>query len=276
MKDHAQGIAPQPAGVSCERSLTLTALSGLPRVAPGDDVPRLILSALERARLTLRAGDVLVVTSKVFSRAEGRFVDLSRVEPSARAVELASRVGKDPRMVELILRESREVSRSAPNVIIVRHRLGFISANAGIDLSNAAPPHAALPGGGPWALLLPEDPDACARRTREVLEGHAGVPLGVVISDSHGRPFRLGTVGMALGVSGLPALHDQVGRADLDGRKLESTLTATADQVAGAADLVAGQADEARPVILVRGLSFRPVDSSAAELLREPHQDLYA
>jgi len=276
MTDQAQRIASQPAGVSCDSSLTMTALPGLPRFAPGDDVPRLILSALERAGLDLRAGDVLVVTSKVFSRAEGRFVDLSRVEPSARAEELAARVGKDPRMVELILRESREVSRTAPNVIIVRHRLGFVSANAGIDLSNAAPPHAAAPGSGPWALLLPEDPDACARRTREVLEAHAGVSLGVVISDSHGRPFRLGTVGMALGVSGLPALHDQIGRADLDGRKLESTLTATADQVAAAADLVAGQADEARPVILVRGLSFRAVDSSAAELLRQPHQDLYA
>lgn len=262
--------------VSCASTLSLTALPGLPRVAPGDDVPRLIIAALEGAGMALRAHDVLVVTSKVFSRSEGRFVDVSRVTPSPRAEELARTVGKDARMVELILRESTDVSRAAPNVIIVRHRLGFVSANAGIDLSNASPTHETDPSGGPWALLLPEDPDACAKRTREALEARYGVSLGVVISDSHGRPFRMGTVGIALGVSGLPALHNQIGRADLDGRKLESTLTAPADQVAAAADLVAGQADEARPVILVRGLSFQASDSSATELLRLRQQDLYA
>jgi len=269
----AQGVA-DPGGVSCASTLSLIALTGLPRVAPGDDVARLIVEGLARAELELQAGDVLVVTSKVFSRAEGRFVDVSGVTPGPRAQALAQEVGKDPRMVELILRESLEVSRRAPNVIIVRHRLGFVSANAGIDLSNARPREDAAPG--PWALLLPEDPDLCARRTRAALEERYGVSVGVVISDSHGRPFRLGTVGIALGVSGLPALHDQVGRADLDGRKLESTLTALADQVAAAADLVAGQADEARPVVLVRGLSFQATASRAAALLRNPSQDLYA
>ncbi|MFT3923168.1 MAG: coenzyme F420-0:L-glutamate ligase [Myxococcales bacterium] len=267
--------AQQPA-VSCASSLTLTALSGIPRVAPGDDVPGLIMAALERAEISLQQGDVLVVTSKLFSRAEGRFVDVSTIEPDIQAEQLAREVGKDARLVQLILRESTEVSRTAPNVIIVRHRLGFVSANAGIDLSNALPPQSSHTGEGPWALLLPEDPDRCAQRTREALERRYDVSLGVVVSDSHGRPFRQGTVGIALGVSGLPALHNQIGRADLDGRKLESTLTALADQVAAAADLVAGQADEARPVVLVRGLSFHAVESRASELLRTPKQDLYA
>jgi coenzyme F420-0:L-glutamate ligase/coenzyme F420-1:gamma-L-glutamate ligase len=275
MSSNAHGTASGQGGVGCASTLSLTALPGFPRVAPGDDVASLIVASLERARMTLQTGDVLVVTSKVFSRAEGRFVDLARVTPGARAVELARAVGKDARMVELILRESSEVSRTAPNVIIVRHRLGFVSANAGIDLSNALPGHQTDPGTGPWALLLPENPDACARRTRDILQAHYDVPVGVVVSDSHGRPFRLGTVGIALGVSGLPALHNQIGRSDLDGRKLESTLTAPADQVAAAADLVAGQADEARPVILVRGLEFAITESSAAELLRTPDQDLY-
>jgi coenzyme F420-0:L-glutamate ligase/coenzyme F420-1:gamma-L-glutamate ligase len=261
--------------VACDSTLLLRALPGLPRVAPGDDVGALIAGALERADLALREGDVLVVTSKVFSRAEDRFVDLARVSASARALELARRIGKDPRLVELILQESRELSRVAPNVLIVRHRLGFVSANAGIDLSNAAP-GAARAGEGPWALLLPEDPDASAERVRQALSARFGVGLGIVVSDSHGRPFRLGTVGMALGLAGLPALHDQIGRTDLDGRRLESTITALGDQVAAAADLVAGQADEARPVILVRGLSFQSGPSSARDLLRPPAQDLYA
>jgi coenzyme F420-0:L-glutamate ligase/coenzyme F420-1:gamma-L-glutamate ligase len=260
--------------VACASTLSLTALPGIPRVRPGDDLGQLIGDALLRAELQPRAGDVLVVTSKLCSRAEGRFVDLAQVTPSARAESLARETAKDARMVELILRESVEISRTAPNVLIVRHRQGFVSANAGIDLSNALPAESS-PGSGPWALLLPERPDASARALRGALRERFGVELGVVISDSHGRPFRLGTVGMALGVSGLPALHNQVGRSDLDGRKLESTLTALADQVAAAADLVAGQADEARPVILVRGLSFAPVDSSASQLLRPPEQDLY-
>jgi coenzyme F420-0:L-glutamate ligase/coenzyme F420-1:gamma-L-glutamate ligase len=261
--------------VRCAATLTLTALSGLPRVKVGDDLGELIAAALGRAELTLRDGDVLVVTSKLLSRAEGRFVDVSTVLPSARAELLGQEIGKDARLVELILSESSELSRKAPNVLITRHRLGFVSANAGIDLSNAQPDDG-REGKGPWALLLPLDPDASAGALRARLESTSGAKLGVVISDSHGRPFRLGSVGMALGVSGLPALFDQVGRVDLDGRVLEATITALADQVAAAADLVAGQADESRPVVLVRGLSFEAVASSATELLRPPGQDLYA
>lgn len=261
--------------VQCASTLTVTAISGLPRVRAGDDVGALIQGALAGAEIVLRDGDVLVVTSKLFSRADGRFVDVSTIVPSVRAEELGARIGKDPRVVELILRESVGISRTAPNALIVRHKLGFVSANAGIDFSNAQPDDG-RPGAGPWALLLPEDPDAHARALRERLERESGAKLGVVISDSHGRPFRLGSVGMALGVSGLPSLYNQIGRVDLDGRPLEATVTALADQVAAAADLVAGQADEGRPLVLVRGLSFEPVASSAAELLRASHQDLYA
>ncbi len=263
------------ASVSCAPHLTLLALTGVPRVRQGDDVAALVNTALRATDLTLRDGDVLVVTSKVFSRAGGRFVDVARVQPSARAIEVGQEIGKDPRVVELILSESTAISRKAKNVIIVRHKLGFVSANAGIDLSNAEPADDRV-GEGPWALLMPLDPDADAERLRAELARVHGAQIAVVVSDSHGRPFRFGTVGAAIGVAGMPALYNQVGLPDLDGRVLESTITALADQVAAAADLVAGQADEGRPFVLVRGLTFEPRDSSARELLRPIDQDLYA
>jgi coenzyme F420-0:L-glutamate ligase/coenzyme F420-1:gamma-L-glutamate ligase len=250
-------------------------LPGLPLVAPGDDVPALVARALSAAGLSVSDGDVLVVTSKIVSRAEGRFVELGSVEPSPRAIELAREVRKDPRSVELILRESTAVSRRAPGVLVVRHRLGFVVANAGIDLSNAVPPDAP-PGSGPWALLLPESPDASAAAIRARVEAESGASVGVVITDSFGRPFRLGTVGVAIGVSGLPPVWDRRGEPDLFGRALESTVTALADQVAAVADLVAGQAAERRPVQFVRGLWFSPSDRGAEAILRPADEDLYA
>lgn len=261
--------------VSCAPQLTLTALSGVPRVREGDDVAALVDAALVATDLTLRDGDVLVVTSKVFSRAAGRFVDVSQVVPSERALALGQEIGKDPRVVELILSESASISRRAKNVIIVRHKLGFVSANAGIDLSNAQPADDRQ-GEGPWALLMPIDPDRDAEMLRSALAQKHDAQIGVVITDSHGRPFRFGTVGAAIGVAGLPALYNQVGLPDLDGRVLESTITALADQVAAAADLVAGQANEGRPFVLVRGLTFDARSSSARELQRPVDQDLYA
>jgi coenzyme F420-0:L-glutamate ligase/coenzyme F420-1:gamma-L-glutamate ligase len=227
-----------------------------------------VREALARAEITLTDGDVIVVPSKVVSRAEDRFVDLSTVDPSERARELAETTGKDARLVELTLREAASVSRVARHALIVRHRLGFVTADAGIDLSNATPPGR---DGGTWAILLPLDPDASARRLREAL-----APAAVVISDSFGRPFRIGTVGAAIGCAGLPPLWDQRGRKDLGGRTLERTITALADQVAAAADLVAGQADEARGAVLVRGLSFDPSDDGAGPLTRRSGEDLYA
>ncbi len=260
---------------SCGPRLELRALDGIPVVEPGDDLFALIRDALGRGDITLADGDVIAVASKIVSRAEGRFVDVSQVTPSPRALELAARIGKDPREVELVLGESSEVSRAAPGALVVRHSNGVISANAGIDASNAVP-RSAAPGSGPWALLLPADPDASAERLRAALAAWSGAAVGVVITDSLGRPFRLGTVGAAIGVAGVPALFDQRGSADLFGRELEHTVTALADQIAAAADLVAGQAAEGRAVVHVRGLSFQVVRSSAAELCRDPAHDLYA
>lgn len=235
----------------------------------------LIAAGLSRAGITLLSGDVLAVTSKILSRAEGRFVDLATVEPSSRARSIAAATGKEPPLVELILRESAAISRQAKNTLIVRHHLGFIAANAGIDCSNAVPSHAA-PGSGPWALLLPTDPDGQAERIRQVLSQRSGADIGVVITDSLGRPFRHGTVGAAIGVAGLPALWDRRGEPDIYGRKLETTITALADEVAAAAGLISGQAAESRPVIHLRGLRFPVGSQRASELYRPAAEDLYA
>ncbi|MEZ4361194.1 MAG: coenzyme F420-0:L-glutamate ligase [Kofleriaceae bacterium] len=261
--------------IRCAERLELRALPGIPLVAPGDDVAALLLGALDRAELDLAAGDILAVTSKILSRAEGRFVDLSRIEPTPRARTLAAETEGDARVVELVLRESIGISRRARGALIVRHRLGFVTANAGIDRSNATPPGAPR-GSGPWALLLPQAPDQSAQQLRAALFAARGVDVGVVVTDSHSRPFRLGTVGVALGLAGLPALWDQRGRLDLAHHELQHTVTALADQVAAAADLVSGQAAEGTPAVHVRGLSFAPGDSSARALLRPPAEDLYA
>jgi coenzyme F420-0:L-glutamate ligase/coenzyme F420-1:gamma-L-glutamate ligase len=261
--------------ITCSHRLEAFAVPGMPLVERGDDLPAVVARALAIAGIAVVDGDVLAVTSKLLSRAEGRFVELPRIEPSRRAIELARQVHKDPRVVELILRESTAVSRQAPGVLVVRHRLGFIVANAGIDASNAVPADAP-PGSGPWALLLPEAPDASAAAIRARVEAESGARVGVVITDSFGRPFRLGSVGVAIGVSGVPALWDRRGEPDLFGRALENTITALADQVAAVADLVAGQAAERRPMILVRGLAFSPSDQVASALVRKTEEDLYA
>lgn len=259
--------------IACAPRLVLTALPGLPILRQGDDPAAHILAGLRAAEIALAPGDILVVTSKLLSRAEGRWVDLRALEPSPRALELAALVKRDARFVEAVLRESDAVSRAAPNVLVVRHRLGMTVANAGIDRSNVDP---TLPG-AEVVLLLPSDPDGSAERIRASIEGTTGVSPGVVITDSHGRPFRIGTVGAAIGVAGMPALWDQRGTTDLFGRALEITITALADQVAAAADLVAGQAAEGRPVVHVRGLSFSPgAAGKASDLLRPREQDLYS
>jgi coenzyme F420-0:L-glutamate ligase/coenzyme F420-1:gamma-L-glutamate ligase len=266
-----------PSSIACAPRLELSAVPGIPIVQPGDDVAALVCDALAQNAIELRGDreqrDVLVVTSKIISRAEDRFVDLTTVDASDDALQLARQARKDPRVCELILRESSEVSRVAPNVLIVRHRLGFVSANAGVDESNG---RSTSDGRGPWVLLLPRDPDASARAIRAAVHARFGVDVGVVITDSHGRPFRLGSVGVAIGVAGVPALWDHRGRTDLQGRALEITITALADQIAAAADLVAGQADEGRPLVLVRGLRFTSDEqASTSELLRPVAQDLY-
>jgi len=253
-------------------SMTLTAVPGLPLVQAGDDLAALIRAGLGRAGLQLEDGDVLVVAQKVVSKAEGRRMNLAEVVPSARAVALAREGGKDPRVVEVVLRESRRVVRAQRGVLIVEHRLGFVCANAGVDHSNVAGEGSA---GGEWVLLLPEDPDASARRLRQSLESWSGKRLAVLIIDSHGRPWRMGTVGVAIGVSGFPALVDLRGREDLFGYRLRITQVGLADEIAAAASALMGQADERRPVVHVRGLPYPLREGSTAELLRPAEEDLF-
>jgi coenzyme F420-0:L-glutamate ligase / coenzyme F420-1:gamma-L-glutamate ligase len=248
--------------------LTVTALPGIPLVQRGDDLTRLVLDGMARAGLAFQAGDALVVTSKIVSKAEGRLVDLNSVTPSDEAIKLADETQKDARIVELILRESVKVSRKAPNILVVEHKLGFVSANAGIDQSN-------VNGDEDCVLLLPSDPDTSARRMGEQLREATGVDVAIIISDSHGRPFRVGNIGVAIGVAGMPAVLDLRGRSDLFGRKLRISVQAYGDMVASAANLVSGEADEGRPVVLVRGLQFPPLDGSAKDLNRAVEFDLY-
>jgi coenzyme F420-0:L-glutamate ligase/coenzyme F420-1:gamma-L-glutamate ligase len=253
-------------------ALTLTPLPGLPLVSPGDDLALLILEALERAKITLREGDILVVAQKIVSKSEGCLVDLSQVEPSPQALELAERSAKDPRLVEIILRESRQVLRTRPGVVIVEHRLGFVCASAGVDHSNV---HGASGQPENWVLLLPENPDASAAGLRGRLESASGVRLGVMIIDSHGRAWRMGTVGVAIGVSGLPALVDMRGWADLFDFRLQITQVGVADELAAAASLVMGQAAEGTPVVHVRGFPYPLREASMDELIRPRDQDLF-
>jgi coenzyme F420-0:L-glutamate ligase/coenzyme F420-1:gamma-L-glutamate ligase len=250
--------------------VSIIGLRGIPMVQPGDNLHALIVSALVDADIGLEAGDVLVVAQKIVSKAEGRFVDVTTVTPSARAEKLAADTGKDPRFVEVVLSESKRVVRHRPNLIIVEHRLGFVMANAGIDHSNVAPGD-----GRERVLLLPVDPDASARALREELVASYGVPVAVIVSDSFGRPWRRGTVGIAIGSAGLPSIIDWRGHPDLFGRALEVTETGFADEIAAAASLVMGQADEAIPVALVRGLEWTAPEAEAAALVRPPEHDLF-
>jgi len=255
---------------SSAAELRLTALPDFPRILPGDDLAGLVVSSLARTSLELQRGDVLVFAQKIVSKAEGRCIDLRSVDPGPKALEVAQTVQKDPRLVELVLRESRRIVRMARDVLIVEHRLGLIMANAGIDQSNVAEP-----GSGEFALLLPEAPDVSASRLRERLAELTGCAPGVVISDSFGRPWRMGTVGVAIGCAGIAAAADLRGQADLFGRSLKVTVVGHADEVASAASIVMGQANESRPVVLVRGLPDRGPHQPAAALIRPAGQDLF-
>lgn len=249
-------------------ALTIVALPDIPLVQPGDNLVEFILAGIRRADLSLEDGDVLAVTSKIVSKAEGRYRILDTVIPGEEARRVAAETGKDPRIVELVLSESHRISRQGHGVLVTQHRLGFVSANSGIDQSN-------IEGGNERVLLLPEDPDESAVALREGLRAATGADVGIVISDSHGRPFRVGNVGVAIGVAGLPATLDLRGRTDLFGRVLRVSVQAYADMVASSANLVTGEADEGRPVVLLRGLRFPPQDGRAADLIRPVEQDLY-
>ena len=250
--------------------LEVIALEGLPLIKAGDDLVEMIASSLKQNGVEPRAKDVLVVAQKIVSKAEGRMVDLATIKPSARAIALATEVDKDPRLVEVILSESVRVVRARRNVLIVEHRLGFIMANAGVDQSNVGPAD-----GAQRALLLPEHPDRSAAALRRGLAAATGIDLAVVINDSFGRAWRQGTAGVAIGAAGLPALIDLRGRPDLFGRKLEVSVSGFADEIAAAASLVMGQADEAAPVVVIRGLRWSAPESTAASLIRPSNEDLF-
>jgi coenzyme F420-0:L-glutamate ligase/coenzyme F420-1:gamma-L-glutamate ligase len=248
--------------------LELFAIPGLPMVRAGDDLPALILDGLGRAGETLRDRDVVVIAQKIVSKAEGRTVDLADVVPSAAALTLAAEIGKDPRIVEVVLAESKKIVRSRPNLMIMQHRLGFVMANAGVDQSNVAEPD-----GRHRALLLPVDPDGSAEAIRSRLAAQADV--GVVISDSFGRPWRRGTAGVAIGAAGIPSIIDLRGQADLFGRTLEVSIVGFADEIAAAASLLQGQAAEAQPVVVVRGLTWQAPNVPVADVVRPPEEDLF-
>lgn len=251
-------------------TLQLLPLGNFPLVEPGDDVARLVAQALANNGLSLAPGDLLVVAQKIVSKAENRYARLSSVDPSAEALEIAGRADKDPRLVQLILDESREVLRVRPGVIIVEHRNGYVHANAGIDRSNITSDE-----DDPRVLLLPEDPDRSARQLRDALRQRCGIAPQVLINDSAGRAWRMGTVGIAIGVAGFEPLWDQIGGEDLFGNRLEVTMPAVADELAAAASLVMGQAAEACPVVLVRGANLPVMEGDSRRLLRERSMDLF-
>lgn len=239
-------------------------LPGIPLVQEGDDLAALIETALEDARLELRDFDVLVLAQKIVSKAEGRLVDLATVKPSPKAIEYARLTEKDPRLVELILSESVGVLTAKPNLFLVEHRLGFVMPCAGIDQSNIGEP------GHNTALLLPVNPDGSALRLRRALQAKYDVEVAVVINDSVSRPWRAGTCGVALGSAGLPVLNDMRGKTDLLGRELKFTVTGFADEIASAASLLMGQGSEGTPVVLMRGLQWKGLNTRASELLLRP------
>ncbi|HVM57891.1 MAG TPA: coenzyme F420-0:L-glutamate ligase [Gaiellaceae bacterium] len=250
-----------------ETMIGILPLGDIAEVAPGDDLADILARPL--AALTPRDGDVLAVTQKIVSKAEGRFVDLRDVTPGPKALELARAADKDPRLVELVLAESTEIVRVKPGILITRHRLGLVMANAGIDASNI--------GGGraDHVLLLPEDPDASAMRLREKLGARFGVQMGVVITDSFGRPWRNGVVNVAIGSAGFPALYDKRGLKDRDGRVLRVTQIAYGDLIASATGLVMGEAEEGIPAALVRGCTMPDMDIPARALVRNLDEDLF-
>lgn len=252
--------------------LTLTSLNHIPLIRHGDDLADIVVNALEKNSIQIEDNDILVLAQKIISKAEGRAVNLVAVTPSQRAIELAQQTEKDPRVVELILQESNEVVRTRVGTIIVEHKLGFVCANAGIDHSNVA---GVGDSAEEWVLLLPIDPDGSAEKMRSDVLTKTGKRIGVLIIDSHGRAWRNGTVGVAIGIAGMPGLEDLRGKADLFNFTLRITQVGAADELAAAASLVMGQAAEGTPVVHVRGFPYPLRDGSLRELIRPKDQDLF-
>jgi len=262
-------------------SLTLTPLQHIPLIRQDDNLADVVVNVLQENNIALEDNDIIVFAQKIVSKAEGRTVNLAMVTPSERAIELAKQTEKDPRLVELILQESNEVIRTRVGAIIVEHKLGFVCANAGIDHSNVSP---LLPeeeglemreNSENWVLLLPKNPDDSAEKIRSEIQSKTGKRVGILIIDSHGRAWRNGTVGTAIGVAGLPALEDLRGTPDLFGFKLQVTQVGVADELAAAASLMMGQAAEGTPVVHVRGFPYPMRDGKLEELIRPKDQDLF-
>jgi coenzyme F420-0:L-glutamate ligase / coenzyme F420-1:gamma-L-glutamate ligase len=241
-------------------------LDGIPEVQPGDDIVEIIAGALRASGLEPRDSDVLVVTHKIVSKAEGRLVDLATIEPSPLAIDFAERWGKDPRQVEVVFRESKRIVRMERGILITENKLGFISANAAVDASNVP--------GRDMVCLLPVDPDASARQIRAGIGERFGARPAVIISDSFGRPWRKGIVNVAIGVAGMNPFADYRGVTDPYGYDLRVSVMAVADELAGTAELLAGKTD-ARPVALIRGYQYPPGDGTGQDLLMEPEKDLF-
>lgn len=252
--------------------LSIYPIQNIPLIQPGDDLAGILLACLENNRQRLEEGDIVVLAQKIVSKAENRLFNLSQVEPSARALELAEKTQKDARLLELVLRESNAVLRYRPGTVIVEHRLGFVCANAGIDHSNV---HGPWGNADDWVLLLPEDPDRSAAQIRARLAEASGILPGVMIIDSHGRAWRNGTVGVAIGLAGMPGLVDLRGRKDLFGYHLRVTQVGAADELAAAASLVMGQVAERVPAVLVRGFPYPLREGSLQELIRPKELDLF-
>jgi len=252
-----------------DSALSVAAVPGIPMVRPGDDLAAVINQALDAAGWTLVDGDIVCVAQKIVSKAEGRQVALASVTPGTRARELAAETDKDPRLVQLILDESAELMRKKPGVLIMRHRLGLVGAHAGIDQSNIE--H----GADENALLLPENPDASAAALKAALDGARQVNVGVIITDSTNRPWRMGTVGTAIGCAGITVLDDRRGDTDIYGRVLKVTLINRADAIAGIATLVMGETTEKTPVVIVRGLPAERSSDTAQMINRPLDEDLF-
>ncbi len=248
--------------------LTVFAVPNIPLIAAGDDLGTLLLDALDRAAIQLQDGDIVVIAQKIVSKAEGRSVRLSDVKPTPEARKLAQATDKEPEIVQLILDESRQILRHRPGILIAEHKLGFVVANAGIDRSN-------VDEDADWVLLLPADPDTSAANLRAALCSASGKRLGVIIADSVGRAWRMGTTGMALGCAGVEALTNLRGRKDLFARELQVSEHALADSVAATAELIMGEADEALPVVIVRGLDEGHSKQDSKLLLRPAHEDMF-
>lgn len=257
------------------KQLQLTALDGVPLVQVGDSISEITLRACEKNGILIEDGDVFVYAQKIISKSEGRYVDLRTVNPSERAHEIGIEVNKDPALIELILGESRKVLRKVPGVIIVEHRLGYVCANAGIDRSNVNGPGNEPDDDAEWVLLLPGDPDRSAEKIHKEIKGATGKEIGVLIIDSHGRAWRLGTSGVVIGAANIPLLEDLRGCDDLFGYQLTSTEVGVGDELAAAASLMMGQKDEGTPIIHARGFPYPLRHSGVDEILRSKEKDLF-